>query len=104
MQELQDQQLPTAIRDIKEFLEEMFSLSGRDTLEYSIADLINDIPFIKSSKISQSKLKQMISEHFGIQINRGRYSYFYKLPQQGLSGEMTSIASKGGSFFVFSKK
>lgn len=104
LQELQDQQLPTAIRDIKEFLEEMFYLSGRDTLEYSIADLINDIPFVKSSKISQSKLKQMISEHFGIQINRGRYSYFYKLPQQGLSGETTSIASKCGSFFVFSKK
>lgn len=103
LRELQEQQLPVAIKDIKEFLNDMFEVAGDNILEYSTADLLNDVPFLKGSKISQSKLKNMICEHFNIEIQRGRYKYIMKLQQTGFNGETTSIFSKTGSFFSFQK-
>lgn len=103
LRELQEQQLPTAIKDIKEYLEEMFEITGKEILEYSTADLLTEVPFLKGSKISQSKLKNMITDHFNIEISRGRYSCVIKLQQPGFNGEITNIFSKTGSFFRFSK-
>lgn len=102
LKELQEQQQPVVIREINEWLEDMFVLTGKDSLCYSITDLQANITYLQNSKQAQTKIRALISEHLGINPKRGRYSYFFK--QAGFDGEQVNQQSKTGTFFEFKKE
>jgi hypothetical protein len=102
LKELQEQQQPLVIREINDWLEDMFAITGKNVLCYSLADLQDNITYLKNSKTAQTKIRSLISEHLGINPKRGRYSYFFK--STGFDGDHVLQQSKTGSFFEFTNK
>ena len=102
LKELQEQQQPVVIRELNEWLEDMFVVTGKNSLCYSLADLQENIKYFQTSKTAQTKIRALISEHLGINPKRGRYTYFYK--NLGFDGEHVLQTSKTGSFFEFTNK
>ena len=80
----------------------MFAITGKNVLCYSLADLQDNITYLKNSKTAQTKIRSLISEHLGINPKRGRYSYFFK--STGFDGDHVLQQSKTGSYFEFTNK
>lgn len=99
LRELQEQQQPVIIQEIKEFIEDMFAFTRETKLCYSIADLQENIRYLQNSKAPQTKIKLLISEHLNLTPARGRYTYTFK--QNGFEGDQVSRLSKTGTYYEF---
>ena len=102
LRELQEQQQPIIIQEIKDWLADMFEFTKEKTLCYSVADLQEYIKYLQNSRTPQTKIRMLISEHLGLTVKRGRY--MLNLRGATFDGEAVIRNSKTGSYFEFKKE
>lgn len=99
LKDLQAEQEPTVIKEIKEWVGEMFQQTGEASLSYSLSDLQEYVPYLRASKVPQSRVRRLLRDNMDKTPQRGRYTFFYLQPDVG--GPTVQRISKQGSFYEF---
>ena len=99
--DLQNEQRPTAIKEITEYLRDLFFCAKVPKLQIALSDIWEQVDYLRTGKTAQSNVRRMIKDHLNTEPTRGRYKLFAKSANTFTGETVVLQYDKNGTFYTF---